>query len=164
MISENKWDDHENDHEVISIQNSLEEKRVAKVKIHIEMERERSMKTATQTTVRRRNSPPEWGQETGPLAPNPNFAPQQWQRFSWGNSSSPHDPEPGSLPRGEEAASVLRPPNPILGRDHLTDKESKTSLTQKGMGRRNQNRMMRKHQKTRDTIFTLATRGRNQEP
>jgi hypothetical protein len=100
LIEENKWDDHENDQEVISIQKLLEEKRVAKGKIEIEMETERKIRTVKPTTVHQPHSPPEWGQEAGSLATNPNYAPQQWQRFSWGNSTSPHDPETEPSPWG----------------------------------------------------------------
>jgi hypothetical protein len=37
---------------------------------------------------------PEWGQDSGSLAPNPNFAPTPWGRFEWGNGAEAQGPEP----------------------------------------------------------------------
>ena len=100
LINNNKWDDQDSDEEGTSIQKAIEKKRTAIKKIQREIEGEERVMASRPTTNTRHRSPPEWGSDAGPLLPNPNFAPQQWQRFSWGNSTSIHGPEEEPTPWG----------------------------------------------------------------
>ena len=97
LITSNKWDDHENDEEVISLRKALMLKQKEKIELQTKLELERKGSIHYRTERNSQHiSPPteqEWGSSQGSLEPDPNFAPTPWKPFQWGNNPGPQGPE-----------------------------------------------------------------------
>ncbi len=89
----NQWDDHELDPEVISIVNYLDIKRKVNAQMEMWFTMDKMKEEKQPPSILPPSAAQEWGQEYGPLAPNPNFASTPWRRFTW-NDGDEEGPEP----------------------------------------------------------------------
>jgi hypothetical protein len=114
LIMANQWDDHELDPEVISIVNYLDIKRKVKAQMEMWFTMDKMKEENRPLSILPPSAAPEWGQENGPLAPDPNFAPTPWRRFSW-NAVDAEGPEPEPIGWGRGRPKRSPSPCSLIG-------------------------------------------------